>query len=77
MTVLDVLTSQSHTLIRAEVRAQTERSALERGIVQAVRFHGCSINEVSAVTGLTVEQIRDLLARPLPLAELGDLTGAR
>jgi DNA-directed RNA polymerase specialized sigma24 family protein len=77
MSVLDVLTSQSATLIRAEVRAQSERSALERGIVQAVRYHNCSVNEVSAVTGLTVDEIRALLDQPLPLDELGDLAGTR
>ena len=77
MTVLDVLTSQSDTLIRASVRAMAERSALERGIVQAVKVYGYSINEVSAASGLTVDEITKLLAQPLPLSDLGDLAGTR
>lgn len=75
MTVLDVLISQNATLIRAEVRAAAERTALERGIVQAVRDHGYSVSEVSAASGLTIEAIRALLAKPLPLDDLGDLAG--
>jgi hypothetical protein len=77
MTVLDVLTSQTATLIRAEVRAAAERSALECGIVQAVRVHGYSVDEVSAASGLTPDQIRELLVQPVPLDELGDLAGTR
>ena len=40
MSVLNVLTSLTDTLIRSEVRAAADRSALERGIVQAVRELG-------------------------------------
>jgi hypothetical protein len=77
MTVLDVLADLNSTLIRSEVRTAGYREALERGCVQAIREHGCSLNDVSAQSGLTVEELRALLARPLPLDELGDLAGTR
>ncbi len=77
MTVLDVLTSQSATLIRAEVRSASHRSALERGIVQAIRDHGCTVDEVSARTGYSPDAIRKLLSEPLPLSDLGELAGNR
>jgi hypothetical protein len=75
MSVLDVLTSLSETLIRSEVRAMSHRSALERGIVQAIRAELVTVEEASAQTGLTVQEIRDLLDRPVPLDDLADLTG--
>lgn len=77
MTVLDVLTSQSAKLIRDEVRAASSRLALERGIVQAIRDHGCSIDEVSAQVGYTPDEIRELLATPLLLDDLDALSGTR
>ena len=77
MTVLDVLTSQNATLIRDEVRTMGSREALERGAVQAVTLYGYSLNEVSAASGLTVPEITALLAKPLPLSDLGDLAGTR
>ena len=75
MSTLDVLSSLADTLIRSEVRTAGHRSALERGIVQAVRDLGCSVNEVSAQTGVTVAEIHDLLDRPVPLDDVSDLTG--
>ena len=75
MSVLNVLTSLTDTLIRSEVRSAADRSALERGIVQAVRELGFSVSEVSASTGYTPDQIRDLLDRPVPLDDLSTLTG--
>jgi len=67
MSVLDTLTSLTDTLIRSEVRAAADRSALERGIVQAVRELGYSVDEASAASGLTVDEINTLLDRPVPL----------
>jgi hypothetical protein len=75
MSVLNVLGSLSETLIRSEVHAASNRSALERGIVQAIRHLGVTVDEVSAETGLTPDQIRALLDRPVPLDTLADLTG--
>jgi hypothetical protein len=75
MSVLDVLTSLSETLIRSEVRTMSHRSALERGIVQAIRAELVTVEEASAQTGLTVDEIRELLDRPVPLDDLADLTG--
>lgn len=77
MSVLDVITSQSNTLIRAEVTAAAERSALERGIVQAIKVYGYSLSEASAASGLTVSEITKLLAASLPLSDLGELAGDR
>lgn len=77
MSVLDTLTSQSDTLIRAEVIAAAERSALERGIWQAVRDLGYSVEEASAATGLTVAEIATILARPLPPEDLDYLASER
>jgi DNA-directed RNA polymerase specialized sigma24 family protein len=75
MSVLNVLSSLSETLIRSEVRTMSHRSALERGIVQAIRELGVTVEEASAQTGLTVAEIHDLLDRPVPLDDLADLTG--
>jgi len=77
MSVLDTLTSLTDTLIRSEVRAAADRSALERGIVQAIRDHGITVEEASAQTGLTVAEIRTLLDQPVPLDDLAVLDGSR
>ena len=77
MSVLDTLNSLSDTLIRAEVRTAGHRSALERGIVQAIRDHGIALEEASAQTGLTVDEIRTLLDQPVPLDDLAVLDGSR
>ena len=71
MSVLNVLTSLSETLIRSEVRTASHRSALEHGIVQAIRAELVTVDEASAQTGLTVAEIRALLDRPVPI----NLTG--
>jgi hypothetical protein len=77
MSVLNVLNSLSESLIRSEVRTMSHRSALERGIVQAIRELGVTVEEASAQTGLTVQEISALLTRPVPLDDLADLTGVR
>lgn len=77
MSALDVLTSLTDTLIRAEVRAAGHRSALESGCVQAVRKLGFSVDEVSEASGLTPDEIRSLLDQPVPLDELATLDGSR
>jgi hypothetical protein len=71
MSVLNVLSSLSETLIRSEVRTASHRSALESGIVQAIRAELVTVDEASAQTGLTVAEIRALLDRPVPI----NLTG--
>jgi hypothetical protein len=75
MSVLNVLTSLTDTLIRSEVRAAADRSALERGCVQAVKELGYSVSEVSAASGLTTEHIRGLLDQPVPLDDAALLDG--
>lgn len=78
MSVLDVLYSQSATLIRDEVRAAASRSALERGIRQAVNVYGYTVDEASAGSGLTPDEIRSILAQVEPLSDdLADLAGNR
>lgn len=77
MSVLDTLTSQNATLIRDEVRAAASRSALERGIVQAVRLCGYTVDEVSAASGLPVDEIRALLNRPLDREDLASLLASK
>jgi hypothetical protein len=75
MSVLNVLTSLTDTLIRSEVRSAANRSALERGIVQAVKELGYTVDEVSASTGYTPDAIRDLLDQPVLDTDLARLTG--
>jgi len=77
MSTLEVLTTLSSTLIRSEVRAMGARSALERGIVQAVRDLRFTVDEVSEASGLTTDEIRALLIQPVPLDDLADLAGNR
>jgi hypothetical protein len=77
MSALEVLTTLSSTLIRSEVRTMGARSALERGIVQAVRDLRFTVDEVSEASGLTTDEIRTLLVQPVPLDDLADLAGDR
>lgn len=72
---LDTLALLSHGLIRAEVKAASERSMLERAAISMVRDSGYSIDEVSAASGLPPSEIKVLLKRPKPLETIEDLIG--
>jgi len=58
---LIALSTQSDTLIRAEVRAAEERELLEDAVRQAASI-GYDVCEISAASGLTPAEIRRLLA---------------
>lgn len=77
MSVLDVLSSEATGLIRDEIKAETRRLALESGIRQAVRTYGCTVEEVSAVTGFTPTDIYRMLEREDAPAGLDALAGNR
>lgn len=71
-----VLADQSAGLIRAEVRAQEQREKLYAGVRDAVCKLGCSVDEVSAATGLTPEVIKSVIdAEPAVSDELAALAG--
>lgn len=60
---LTIVREQSDVLIRAEVRGMEARATLERACVEAVTLLGCTVDEVSAASGLTPAAIRRLLDR--------------
>ena len=60
----DVLRVHSDELIRAEVRGMQARETLERACFEAVTKLGCTVDEVSAASGLTPAAIRRILAAP-------------
>lgn len=74
MTALNILTDQASALIRAEVRAGDERTKLDAAIRQVARL-GVSVNEISAATGMTIEQVQKVLDRPAEMDELAILSG--
>ena len=61
---LAVVRSQSEDLIRAEVRGQEARKSLERACYEAVTLLGCTVDEVSAASGLRPSEIRRIIAQP-------------
>lgn len=75
MTTLTILTDQASALIRAEVRAGDERTKLDAAIRQVANM-GVSVSEISAATGMTLEQVRRVLDRPAEFDELAVLSGA-
>lgn len=72
-----VVADQRDALIRAELRAGTQRERLERAIVQAVRDCGVTVDEMSDASGLTPSEIRALLAEPPVAMDLAALAGMR
>lgn len=58
---LNVLRGEANGLIRDEIRAAEQRERLNRGVRDAILKLGVSINEVSAATGLTIEDIRTVI----------------
>lgn len=72
-----VVADQRDALIRAELRAGTQRERLERAIVQAIRDCGASVDEMSDASGLTTQEIRALLAEPPVAMDLASLAGMR
>lgn len=74
-TRFSVLADQAMSLVRTEATAQVQREQLSAAIRQAVNGMGASIDEVSAVTGLTTDEITRILARPTPLDDLAVLAG--
>jgi hypothetical protein len=78
MTVLTALTDLSTGLIRAEVLAAAHRERLLAAARQAVMELGVSANEVSAATGLTLDEIAAACAVPVALDDdLAKLAGLR
>jgi len=61
---LTVVRSQSEALIRAEVRGMEARAQLERACYEAVTKLGCSVDEVSAASGLTPAEIKRIVEAP-------------
>jgi hypothetical protein len=61
---LTILRRQSEELIRAEVRGMEAREQLERACFEAVTKLGCSVDEVSAASGLLPAEIRRIIATP-------------
>lgn len=55
---LDELQVASEVLIRDEIRAGSSRLQLEQAVVKAIRGGRVSIDDASAVTGLTPRDIR-------------------
>lgn len=73
-----VLGDQSARLVRANLSAQDQRATLEKGVRDAVLKLGASISEVSAVTGLTVDEINTAIAQvPAMDEDLAVLAGLR
>lgn len=74
---LNILANEAHALIRDEVRASAQRAKLERACADAMRLHGVSIDEVSAATGLTPDELRRVLRdTPILSGDLAALVGA-
>lgn len=68
---LDALKVASEALIRDEIRAGSTRTHLEKAVAASVREGRVTIDEASAVTGLTPRDIRLAIERE-PALE-GDL----
>lgn len=78
MSFLTTLTDQSNRLIRAEILAMAERERLLQAARQVVMEGVYTVDEVSAATGLTVDDIRAALAMPIPIDDdLAKLAGLR
>lgn len=63
MDTLIVVRDQASALIRAEVRAGDQRAQLERAVHDAVNRLGKSIDDVSAASGLTPDEVRKIASR--------------
>ena len=74
---LTVVRSQSDALIRAEVRGMQARAQLERACFEALTLLGCSVDEVSAASGLTPAEIQRIAANPDDNGDLAVLEGLR
>jgi hypothetical protein len=72
---LIVVRDQSDALIRAEVRGMEARAQLERACREAVTLLGCSVDEVSAASGLTPAEIHRIVSKPLATDDLSALDG--
>lgn len=73
---LTALTDLASGLIRDEVRTEHSREQLERAVYDAIVKMGADINDVSAATGLRIEDIKGILDRPR-LYSLAELFGLR
>lgn len=76
---LTVVRDLSATLIRAEVRAAAQRTSLEKAVRDAVLKYGANVNEASAASGLTVDEVKRILDQMPPLSDgdLAELVGLR
>jgi hypothetical protein len=59
---LTVVRSQSHALIRAEVRGMQAREQLEQACYEAITVLRCTVDEVSEASGLTPAELRRICA---------------
>lgn len=69
---LTVLRDQSTSLIRAEVRAADERKLLEQAVRDCFYKLGASVDEISAETGLSPDDVVRIVSEVPPLDD-GDL----
>jgi hypothetical protein len=70
-----VLSDQASALIRAELRAGSERKSLENAVWGAINDLGRSVDEVSEATGLTPAEVRQIAGAARDL-DLDALVGA-
>lgn len=66
---LIVLRNEASALIRDEIRAASQRAVLEAAVRDAVTKLGCSVDEVSAETGLTPKAIYKIIDTPEPIED--------
>lgn len=64
-----VLTSERDALIREEARSAAQRGRFEKAIREAIVKLGASADEVSAATGLTVAEVREIAEKVEPLSD--------
>ena len=73
-----VIRNESMQLIRAELRSAEQRAKLESAVRDAILKLGCTIDDISEASGLTLTEIKRIIAdkRP-PDSELAHLAGLR
>lgn len=70
---LAVIQDQASSLIRAEVLAASNRAKLEAAIHQAITKVGCTVDEVSAASGLAPSEIRRIVKNAPKLSDADEL----
>lgn len=72
MTQIDTLTvvrDQASALVRAQVLAGDQRTQLERAVWDSINRLDLSADDVSAASGLTLEEVRRIAGRTPELVE--------